>query len=108
MVKGCHSVLLHKKDTFKQCKIHINVNREIFICAMILAPLLFIGPESDHWLYLSLTHQLTHSLTDSLTNCRLVNLIDVILACEDGNSKFVEVVTVVDVDDEDQFITGRG
>ena len=23
------------------------------------------------------------------------------LACEDGNSKFVEVVTVVDVDDED-------
>jgi len=27
-------------------------------------------------------------------------LIDVILACEDGNSKLVEVVTVVDVDDE--------
>ena len=41
MVKGCHSVLLHKKDTFRQCKIHINVNLEIFICAMILAPLLF-------------------------------------------------------------------
>ena len=39
-------------------------------------------------------------LTHSLTNCRLVNLIDVTLACEDGNSKFVEVVTVVDVDDE--------
>ena len=30
------------------------------------------------------------------------------MACEDGNSKLVEVVTVVDVDDEDQFITGRG
>ena len=30
------------------------------------------------------------------------------LACEDGNSKLVEVVTVVDVDDEDQFITVRG
>ena len=44
----------------------------------------------------------SNSLTDSLTNCRLVNLIDVILACEDGNSKFVEVVTVVDVDDEDR------
>ena len=29
----------------------------------------------------------TNSLTDSLTNCRLVNLIDVTLACEDGNSK---------------------
>ena len=43
-----------------------------------------------------------HSLTDSLTNCCLVNLIDVTLACEDGNSKLVEVVTVVDVDDEDR------
>ena len=27
------------------------------------------------------------------------------LACEDGNSKLVEVVTVVDVDDEKQLIT---
>ena len=34
------------------------------------------------------------------TNCRLVNLIDVTLAFEDFNSKLVEVVTVVDVDDE--------
>ena len=42
------------------------------------------------------------SLTNSLTDCRLVNLIDVTLACEDGNSKLVEVVTVVDVDDEDR------
>jgi len=28
-------------------------------------------------------------------------LIDVTLACEDANSKLVEVVTVADVDDED-------
>ena len=55
-----------------------------------------IGPESDHWECLSLTDSLTHSLTHSC----LVNLIDVILACEDGNSKLVEVVTVVDIDDE--------
>ena len=41
-----------------------------------------------------------HSLTNSLTHSCLVNLIDVTLACEDGNSKLVEVVTVVDVDDE--------
>ena len=41
-----------------------------------------------------------HSLTDSLTDSCLVNLIDVTLACEDGNSKLVEVVTVVEVDDE--------
>ena len=35
-----------------------------------------------------------------VTNCRLVHLIDVTLACEDGSSKLVEVVTVVDIDDE--------
>ena len=29
-----------------------------------------------------------------------MNLISVTLACEDGNSKLVEVVTVVEVDDE--------
>ena len=55
---------------------------------------LFIGPESDHWECLSLTNSLTHSC--------LVNLIDVTLACEDANSKLVEVVTVADVDDEDR------
>ena len=43
----------------------------------------------------------TNSLTDSLTDCRLVNLIDVTLACEDANSKLVEVVTVAPVDAED-------
>ena len=32
----------------------------------------------------------------------LVNLIDVTLACEDAYSKLVEVVTVVDVSDEDR------
>ena len=52
----------------------------------------FIGPESDHWECLSVTDSLTHSC--------LVNLIVVTLACEDGNSKLVEVVTVVEVDDE--------
>ena len=42
----------------------------------------------------------TNSLTDSLTDCRLVSLIDVTLACEYDNSKFVEVVTVAEVDNE--------
>ena len=37
-------------------------------------------------------------VTDSLTNCRLVNLINVTLACEDAYSKLVEVVTAADVD----------
>ena len=63
-------------------------------CFVILR--VIIGPESDHWEYLSLTHSLTDSLTDSC----LVNFIDVTLACEYANSKLVEVVTVVDVDDE--------
>ena len=57
----------------------------------------FIGPESDHWECLSLTN----SLTNSLPNSCLVNLIEVTLACEDANSKLVEVVTVADVDSED-------
>ena len=43
----------------------------------------------------------THSLTNSLSDSCLVSLIDVTLACEDANSKLVEVVTVADVDAED-------
>ena len=39
-------------------------------------------------------------VTHSLTNSCLVNLIDVTLACQDANSKLVEVVTVADVDAE--------
>ena len=42
----------------------------------------------------------TNRLTNSL--CRLVNLIDVTLACEDANSKLVEVVTIANVDHEDR------
>ena len=63
-----------------------------------IVPFIFIGPESDHWLCLSLTNWLTNWLTNSC----LVNLIDVSLACEDGNSKLVEVV-----DDEKQFTRQR-
>ena len=38
--------------------------------------------------------------THSLTNSCSVNLIDLTLACEDDNSKLVEVVSVAHVDDE--------
>ena len=43
-------------------------------------------------------------VTNRLTNsfCRLVNLIDVTLACEGAYSKLVEVVTVADNDDENR------
>ena len=43
----------------------------------------------------------TNYLTDSVTNSCLVDLIDVTLECEDANLKLVDVVTVVDIDDED-------
>ena len=44
----------------------------------------------------------THSLTDWITHSRLVNLIDVTLACEDAYSELVEVVPVADVSDENR------
>ena len=56
--------------------------------------MVFIGPESDHWLCLS--------LNDQLTDWCFVILIDVTLACEDAYSKLVEVVNVADVDDENR------
>ena len=51
---------------------------------------IFIGPESDHWECLSLTHTVTFSKLDAT------------LACKDANAKLVEVVSVADVDDEDR------
>ena len=52
--------------------------------------------------YRTQVRSLVMLVTNSLTNSCLVNLIDVTLACEDANSKLVEVVTVADVDDEDR------
>ena len=43
----------------------------------------------------------TNSLPPSLTHSCLVNLIDVTPACEDTNSKLVDIVTVANVDDKD-------
>ena len=48
--------------------------------------IVLVGPESDHL---------------SLTDSPLGDLIDVTLACEDANSKLVEVVTVAHDDAED-------
>ena len=64
-------------------------HRFLLLTNSYLRVTIFIGP--------SLATLVTHSVTDS----RLVDLIDVTLACEDANSKLVEVVTVADVDDED-------
>ena len=49
----------------------------------------------------SLFTLVTHSLTHSLTHSCLVNLIDMIPALEDANSKLVEADTVAYVDAED-------
>ena len=38
---------------------------------------------------------------DSIDSLLVINLIDVTLACEDTNSKLVEIVTLADVDTED-------
>ena len=72
------------------CFQSLNIIQRCNLWLNLMKPIM--GPESDHWECLSVTNWLTH--------CRLVNLIDVTLACEDGNSKLVEVVTVVEVDDE--------
>ena len=56
----------------------------------------------SHYFYRTRVRSLGMLVSDSLTNCRLVNLIDVTLACEDSYSKLVEVVTVADVSDDDR------
>ena len=74
----------------------LSIYLPLTFCPFIELVCIFIGPESDHWECLSLTPSLPNSLTHSC----LVNLIDVTLACEDDNSKLVEVVTVAHVDSE--------
>ena len=50
-----------------------------------------IRPKSDHWLCLSLTPK----LTDYVTDCRLVNLIDVTMACEDAYSNLLRLLLLL-------------
>ena len=51
--------------------------------------------------YRTRVRSLATLVSDSLTLWRLVELIDVTLACEDAKSKLVDVVTVANVDDDD-------
>ena len=51
---------------FAIAKTHSSVLCDIMLSSMLTPSwLIFIGPESDHWLCLSLTHSLTHSVTFS-------------------------------------------
>ena len=68
-----------------------------YCCALNL---LFFYRTRVRSLGMLVTHWLTHSLTDWLTHSCLVNLIGVALACEDDNSKLVEIVTVAHVDNQ--------
>ena len=56
--------------------------------------------KTDSPLYRTRVRSLVMLVTNSLTHSCLVNLIDVTLACEDANSKLVEVVSVADVEAE--------
>ena len=58
---------------------------------------IFIGPESDYRLPLSVTH----------CSSSLVDLIDKTLACEYADSKLVEVVSVADADVNDEDRVGN-
>ena len=63
-------------------------------CSHLTLYRVIIGPESDHWQCLSLTDSLTNSLIHWLPFSKLD-------WC-DAYSKLVDVVTVVDVSDEDR------
>ena len=66
--------------TLKESSLNDERMQELNLISSILdvccLKFLFIGPESDHWLCLSVTH----SLTDSLTHCCLVDLMPVNIA----------------------------
>ena len=61
---------------------------------------IFIGPESDHWLCLSLTHSLTHSLTQwllfsGLDGCEWYQLLDDVATATESCDKLSKVEKVV-------------
>ena len=77
-------------------------NRPLSQNAPLIETTLFPNADSSaFYFYRTRVRSLGMLVSDSLTDCRLVNLIDVTLACEDAYSKLVEVVTVAHVDAED-------
>ena len=85
------------------------------MCAGPLLTFLLILPLQSNtggkilWSFLSEPSQsLAILVTNPLIHCCLVDLVDVILACEDANSKLVEAVTVADAEDHagNSFLIG--
>ena len=58
--------------------------------------------DATNYFYRTQVRSLATLVRDWLTLSRLVDLIDVTLACEDVISKVVDVITVADVDDADE------
>ena len=58
--------------------------------------------DATNYFYRTQVRSLATLVRDWLTLSRLVDLIDVTLACEDVISKIVDVITVADVDDADE------
>ena len=84
----------HKSKWCKKVQHFFVLEKWIFQILMRELYFFFLSDPSPIIVYSchELTDSLTNWLTDYwLTDCRLVNLIDVTLACEDGNSKLVEV-----------------
>ena len=57
-----------------------------------------LPPQVVRTIYRTRVGSLAMLVTNWLTDCRLVNLIDMTLACEDAHSKLIEVFTVADVE----------
>ena len=58
--------------------------------------------DATNHFYRTRVRSLATLVSDWLTLSRLVDLIDVTLACEDAVSKVIDVITVADVDDADE------
>ena len=70
------------------------------MCSIVISSNKFVPQDTFYRTRVrSLAMLVSDSLTHSLTPSRLLNLIDVTLACEDANSKLVEVVADVDAED---------
>ena len=88
-------ILRRMRESFMKvrllCHIYLLSSSTRHAICVVFIFYIFIGPESDHCLPLSLTDWLTHWLTDSC----LVNLIDVTLACKDDNSNLLRLLLLL-------------
>ena len=87
------------------CSDLLCIGQKDFTCLVRMAPpqkIIKAIPTASNIFYRTQVQSLftfaSNSLTDWLTDCCLVDLIDVTLACEEANTKLVDVVAVADDD----------